>query len=74
MKVDGRQVQELWITNPGKFTFAGDLLRSRKATSEVQIELIADKEFIPTAIEKTLDTRQASLSNRESFAHLRSRP
>jgi glycosyltransferase involved in cell wall biosynthesis len=58
MKVDGRQVQELWITSPGKFTFAGDLLRSRKATSEVQIELIAGKEFIPTAIEKTLDTRK----------------
>jgi hypothetical protein len=58
MKVDGRQVQELSITSPGKFTFVGDLLRSRKATPEVQIELIAGKEFIPTAIEKTLDTRK----------------
>jgi glycosyltransferase involved in cell wall biosynthesis len=58
MKVDGRQVQELSITTPGKFTFVGELLRSRKATSELQIELIAGKEFIPTAIEKTLDTRK----------------
>jgi hypothetical protein len=58
MKVDGRRVQELSITTPGKFTFVGELLRSRKATSEVQIELIAGREFIPTAIEKTLDTRK----------------
>jgi glycosyltransferase involved in cell wall biosynthesis len=58
MKVDGRRVQELSITNPGKFTFVGDLLRSRRATSEVQIELIAGKEFVPAAIEKTLDTRR----------------
>jgi hypothetical protein len=58
MKVDGRQGQELSITGPGKFMFVGDLFLSRKATSEVQIELIAGKEFIPTAIEKTLDTRK----------------
>ena len=58
MKVDGRQVQEQSITSPGKFTFVGELLRSRRATSEVKIELIAGKEFIPTAIEKTLDTRR----------------
>jgi glycosyltransferase involved in cell wall biosynthesis len=58
MKVDGRQGPELSITGPGKFTFVGDLFLSRKATSEVQIELIAGKEFIPTAIEKTLDTRK----------------
>ena len=58
MKVDGRQVQEQSIANPGKFTFVGELLRSRRATSEVKIELIAGKEFIPTAIEKSLDTRR----------------
>jgi hypothetical protein len=58
MKVDGRQVQELTITTPGKFTLVGELLQARKATSGVQIELIAGKEFIPTAIEKTLDTRK----------------
>jgi hypothetical protein len=58
MKVDGRQVQALSITSPGKFTFVGDLPRPRKTTSDVQIELIADKEFLPTAIEKTLDTRK----------------
>jgi glycosyltransferase involved in cell wall biosynthesis len=66
MKVDGRQVQELSITNPGKFTFVGDLLWSRRAASEVQIELIAGKEFIPTAIEKTLDARKLAYQ----IAHL----
>jgi glycosyltransferase involved in cell wall biosynthesis len=58
MKVDGRQVQELSITNPGRFTFAGDLLQPRRPMAEVQIELIAGKEFIPSEIEKTLDTRR----------------
>jgi glycosyltransferase involved in cell wall biosynthesis len=58
MKVDGRQVQELSITNPGRFTFAGDLLQPRRPMPEVQIELIAGKEFIPSEIEKTLDTRR----------------
>jgi hypothetical protein len=58
MKVDGRQVQEQSIANRGKFIFVGELLRSRRATSEVKIELIAGKEFIPTAIEKSLDTRR----------------
>jgi glycosyltransferase involved in cell wall biosynthesis len=58
MKVDGRQVQEQSIANPGKFIFVGEILRSRRTTSEVQIEIIAAREFIPTAIEKTLDTRK----------------
>ena len=58
MKVDGRRVQKLSIASPGKFTFVGEILRSRRATSEVQIELIAGKDFIPTDIEKTLDTRR----------------
>jgi glycosyltransferase involved in cell wall biosynthesis len=58
MKVDGRRVQELSITSPGKFTFVGELLRSRRAGSGVQIELIASKHFIPTEIENTLDTRR----------------
>jgi glycosyltransferase involved in cell wall biosynthesis len=58
MKVDGRQVQALSITSPGKFTFVGDLPQPRKTMSDVQIELIADKEFIPTTIEKSLDTRK----------------
>jgi len=58
MKVDGRLVQEVSITNPGKFTFVGDLLRSRRAMSGMQVELIAGKDFMPTAIEKTLDTRK----------------
>jgi glycosyltransferase involved in cell wall biosynthesis len=58
MKVDGRQVQELSIASAGKFTFIGEILRSRRTTPEVRIELIAGKEFIPTAIEKTMDTRR----------------
>jgi Glycosyl transferases group 1 len=58
MKVDGRQVQEQSIANPGKFTFVGEFLRSRRATSEVKIELISGKDFIPSAIEKSLDTRR----------------
>jgi glycosyltransferase involved in cell wall biosynthesis len=58
MKVDGRQVQELSITNPGRFTFAGDLLQPRRPMAEVQIELIAGREFIPSEIEKSLDTRR----------------
>jgi hypothetical protein len=58
MKVDGRQVQEQSIANPGRFTFVGDLPRPRRATSEMKIELVAGKEFIPTVIEKTLDTRR----------------
>jgi glycosyltransferase involved in cell wall biosynthesis len=58
MKIDGRQAQELSITNPGKFTFVGDLVRSRGAMSGVQIEVIAGEDFAPSAIDKTLDTRQ----------------
>jgi|SRR5882724_4040395 len=58
MKVDGRQLEELSITSPGKFTFVGDLLWARRAMAGVQIELIAGKDFTPIAIEKTLDTRR----------------
>jgi hypothetical protein len=58
MKVDGRQVQEQLIANPGKFIFVGEFLRPRRPTSEVKIELIAGKDFIPTTIEKSLDTRR----------------
>jgi hypothetical protein len=58
MKVDGRQVQELSITSPGKFTFVGDLFRSRGALSGVQVEFISGNDFTPIAIEKTLDTRR----------------
>jgi glycosyltransferase involved in cell wall biosynthesis len=58
MKVDGRLVQELLIADPGKFTFVGDLLRSRKGGSGVQIEFIASKDFTPIEVEKTLDTRR----------------
>jgi hypothetical protein len=58
MKVDGRQVRDLSITSPGKFTFVGDLVRSRRKVPGVQIEVIASKDFTPTAIEKTLDTRR----------------
>jgi glycosyltransferase involved in cell wall biosynthesis len=58
MKVDGRLVQELSIASPGKFTFVGDLLRPRQTTAETQIEFIANKDFVPTTVEKTLDTRR----------------
>jgi glycosyltransferase involved in cell wall biosynthesis len=58
MKVDGRRAQKLLIANPGKFTFVGEILRPRGKTSEMQIELIAGNEFIPAAIEKSLDTRR----------------
>jgi glycosyltransferase involved in cell wall biosynthesis len=58
MKVNGRQVQELSIDSPGKFTFVGEIFRAQGTTPTVRIEIIAGKEFIPTAIEKTLDTRR----------------
>jgi glycosyltransferase involved in cell wall biosynthesis len=58
MKVDGRQVQALSIDSAGKFTFVGEIFRARGTTPTVLIEIIAGKEFIPTAIEKTLDTRR----------------
>jgi glycosyltransferase involved in cell wall biosynthesis len=58
MKVDGRLVQKLLITSPGKFAFVGELLKSRTAMSGVQIELIAGQDFSPMAVEKTLDTRK----------------
>jgi hypothetical protein len=58
MKVNGRRVQELAITGPGKFTLVGDLLRSRRAMAGMQVELIAGKDFMPTDFEKTLDTRK----------------
>jgi len=58
MKVDGQLVQKLLITSPGKFAFVGKLLKSRRAMSGVQIEIIAGKDFTPIAIEKNLDTRK----------------
>jgi glycosyltransferase involved in cell wall biosynthesis len=58
MTIDGRQVQELTITNSGKFTFVGDLIPSGGAMSGVQIEVIAGKDFAPMAIDKRLDTRR----------------
>jgi glycosyltransferase involved in cell wall biosynthesis len=58
MRIDGRRVQKLLLASPGQFTFVGEILRSRRTTSDMQIELIAGKEFIPTAIEKSLDTRR----------------
>jgi glycosyltransferase involved in cell wall biosynthesis len=58
MKVDGKQVQELSISNPGKFMFVGEFIRSRRRVSGVQIEVTASKDFTPTAIEKTLDSRR----------------
>jgi hypothetical protein len=58
MKVDGRLVQEASIASPGPFTFIGHLLRSARTTSGLRIELIAGKDFTPTAVEKTLDTRR----------------
>ena len=58
MKVDGRLVQKLLITSPGKFAFIGEFLTSRTAMSGVQIEIIAGKDFTPITIEKTMDTRK----------------
>lgn len=58
MRVNGRRVQELSIASPGEFIFVGDILRSRRTTSDMQIELIADKDFIPTTIEQSFDTRR----------------
>ena len=70
MKVDGRQVQELSINGPGKFTFVGEILPARGTTSALRIDLIAGKEFIPTAIEKTLDTRRLAYQIEKSLAQL----
>ena len=58
MKVDRRQVRELSIASPGKFTFVGEFIQSRRATSEARIELIAGKDFVPSANAKSLDTRR----------------
>jgi glycosyltransferase involved in cell wall biosynthesis len=58
MKVDGRRVQELSIANPGRFTFVGEFLGFRKAMSEVRIELVAGKDFVPADIENSPDTRR----------------
>jgi glycosyltransferase involved in cell wall biosynthesis len=58
MKVNRRQVGEMSITSPGKFTFVGELVRSRRQVSDMQIEVIAGADFTPTAIARSLDTRR----------------
>jgi hypothetical protein len=58
MKVDGRRAQKLSIASPGAFTFVGEILRSRRRTSIMQIDVIADSDFIPTTIEQSFDTRR----------------
>jgi glycosyltransferase involved in cell wall biosynthesis len=58
MKVDRRQAQKLSIANPGRFTFTGEFPQPRRVMADVQIELIAGKDFIPAEIERSLDTRR----------------
>jgi hypothetical protein len=58
MRVDGRRVQKLAIASPGAFTFVGEILRSRRMTSAMQIDFIADSDFIPAMIEQSFDTRR----------------
>lgn len=58
MKVDGRQVQGLFIADAGQFTLVGRFPRPPRAMSGTHVEFIIRKDFNPSGIENSPDTRR----------------
>jgi glycosyltransferase involved in cell wall biosynthesis len=58
MKVNGRQVHKASLVGPGTFAFVGELRGARTAESGVEIEFLAEGDFVPAAVGSSTDTRR----------------
>jgi glycosyltransferase involved in cell wall biosynthesis len=58
MKVNGRQAHTLSLVDPGEFAFTAELQEPRLAQSGIEIEFLAEADFVPAKVADSLDTRK----------------